>query len=97
MAFSHTGLGAIVGVRVMRKLLMIGAVVALASGTAACGNSRSDRTLAGAAIGGAVGGVAGGLTTGSILGVGVGAAAGAAVGGVIGSATAPGRRRNSDD
>jgi osmotically inducible lipoprotein OsmB len=81
----------------MRKLLMIGTVVALASGTAACGNSRSDRTLAGAAIGGAVGGVAGGLTTGSILGVGVGAAAGAAVGGVIGSATAPGRRRNSDD
>ncbi|MGL4637104.1 MAG: hypothetical protein ACRCWF_14060 [Beijerinckiaceae bacterium] len=83
----------------MRKLLLIGAVVALAGGTAACGNSRTDRTLTGAAIGGAVGGVAGGVLTGTTLGVGVGAAAGAAVGGLVGSSTAPhGRRsRNYED
>jgi hypothetical protein len=79
----------------MRKLLMVGAVVALAGGTAACGNSRTERTLTGAALGGAVGGVAGGLITGSTLGVGVGAAAGAAVGGLVGSSTGP-RRRYAD-
>jgi osmotically inducible lipoprotein OsmB len=78
----------------MRKLMMIGAVLALAGGTAACGNTRTDRTLTGAAIGGAVGGVAGGVLTGTTLGIGVGAAAGAAVGGIVGSTTAPNGRRN---
>ncbi len=77
----------------MRKLLMIGAVVALASGTAAC--SGTERTISGAAIGGAVGGVAGGALTGTWVGVGVGAAAGAAVGGLVGNATSP-RRRAAD-
>lgn len=82
----------------MRRMIMVGAVVALAGGMAACGNSRTDRTLTGAAIGGAVGGVAGGLFTGTTLGVGVGAAAGAAVGGVVGSATTPnGRRARYED
>jgi osmotically inducible lipoprotein OsmB len=75
----------------MRKLLMVGAVAALASGTAAC--SGTERTISGAAIGGAVGGVAGGALTGTWVGVGVGAAAGAAVGGLVGNATDP-RRRN---
>ncbi len=77
----------------MRKFLIIGAVVALAGGTAACGNTTTTRTLSGAAIGGAVGGVAGGLMTGSTLGVGVGAAAGAAVGGAVGAISSPERRR----
>jgi osmotically inducible lipoprotein OsmB len=81
----------------MRKLIMVSAVVALASGVAACGNSRTDRTLTGAAIGGAVGGVAGGVFTGTTLGVGIGAAAGAAVGGVVGSVTTPNGRRNRYD
>jgi osmotically inducible lipoprotein OsmB len=78
----------------MRKLAIIGGVVLLAGSMAACGDSRTTRTLSGAAIGGAAGGVAGGLLTGSTLGVGVGAAAGAAVGGLVGSATTP--RRRSD-
>ncbi len=78
----------------MRKILMIGAILALAGGTVACGNTRTDRTLTGAAIGGAVGGVAGGVLTGTTLGIGVGAAAGAAVGGIVGSTTAPAGRRN---
>jgi osmotically inducible lipoprotein OsmB len=76
----------------MRKLLMIGAVVALAGGTAAC--SGTERTISGAAIGGAVGGVAGGALTGTWVGVGVGAAAGAAVGGLVGNATDPRRRQS---
>jgi hypothetical protein len=76
----------------MRKILMVGAVVALASGTAAC--SGTERTITGAAIGGAVGGVAGGALTGTWLGAGVGAAAGAAVGGLVGNATQPNRRRS---
>jgi osmotically inducible lipoprotein OsmB len=76
----------------MRRLAMIGTVLVLAGGMAACGDSRTSRTLTGAAIGGAAGGVAGGLLTGTTLGVGVGAAAGAAVGGLVGNATAPKRR-----
>ncbi|MGL4243736.1 MAG: hypothetical protein ACRCTI_21685 [Beijerinckiaceae bacterium] len=81
----------------MRKLAMIGTVVVLAGGMAACGDSRSTRTLSGAAIGGAAGGIAGGLLTGTTLGVGVGAAAGAAVGGLVGNATAPKRRNGYED
>lgn len=81
----------------MRKLALIGSVVVVAGSLAACGDSRSTRTLTGAAIGGAAGGVAGGLLTGTTLGVGVGAAAGAAVGGLVGSATAPRRRHSSED
>jgi hypothetical protein len=73
----------------MRKLLAVSVVVIATAGLAACGNSRTDRTLAGAAIGGAVGGVVGGVTTGNPWGVGIGAATGAAVGGVIGGITAP--------
>ncbi|MGL5116130.1 MAG: cell envelope biogenesis protein OmpA [Beijerinckiaceae bacterium] len=81
----------------MRKMMM-SAVLVLGFGLTACGSSRFDRTLSGAAIGGAVGGVAGGIVTGTTLGVGVGAAAGAAVGGVVGSATTPrGRRDRYDD
>lgn len=80
----------------MRKLAMIGTVVTLTGAMAACGDTRSTRTLTGAAIGGAAGGVAGGLLTGTTLGVGVGAAAGAAVGGLVGSATTP-RRRGYED
>jgi osmotically inducible lipoprotein OsmB len=78
----------------MRKTLVVGAVIALACGTAACGSSPTERTITGAAIGGAVGGVAGGLLTGTTVGVGVGAAAGAAVGGVIGNQSSPQRRRD---
>jgi osmotically inducible lipoprotein OsmB len=81
----------------MRKLAILGTVVVLAGSMAACGDSRSTRTLTGAAIGGAAGGVAGGLLTGSTLGVGVGAAAGAAVGGLVGNATAPRRRQAYED
>ncbi len=81
----------------MRKLAMAGTVILLAGGLAACGDSRSTRTLTGAAIGGAAGGVAGGLLTGTTLGVGVGAAAGAAVGGLVGNATAPRRRGGYED
>jgi osmotically inducible lipoprotein OsmB len=81
----------------MRKLLLMGAVTAFACTTAACGDSRTTRTLSGAAIGGAVGGVAGGVFTGTTLGVGLGAAAGATVGGLVGNATAPSRRRGFED
>jgi osmotically inducible lipoprotein OsmB len=77
----------------MRKILMVGAVVALAGGATAC--SGTERTIGGAAIGGAVGGVAGGALTGTWLGVGVGAAAGAAVGGLVGNATDPRRRQGN--
>jgi hypothetical protein len=81
----------------MRKLAMIGTVMVLAGGMAACGDSQRMRTISGAAIGGAAGGVAGGLLTGTTLGVGVGAAAGAAVGGLVGNATAPRRRGGYED
>jgi osmotically inducible lipoprotein OsmB len=81
----------------MRKLALIGTVVVMAGSMAACGDSRSTRTLTGAAIGGAAGGVAGGLLTGTTLGIGVGAAAGAAVGGLVGNATAPKRGYGSED
>jgi osmotically inducible lipoprotein OsmB len=81
----------------MRKLAMIGTVLVLAGGISACGDSRTSRTLSGAAIGGAAGGVAGGLLTGTTLGIGVGAAAGAAVGGLVGSATTPRRRGVSEE
>lgn len=81
----------------MRRLAMIGTVVLMASSLAACGDSRSTRTLSGAAIGGAAGGVAGGFLTGTPLGVGLGAAAGATVGGLVGNATAPRRRDTYED
>jgi osmotically inducible lipoprotein OsmB len=81
----------------MRKLAILGTVVVLAGGMAACGDNRNTRTLTGAAIGGAAGGVAGGLLTGTTLGVGVGAAAGAVVGGLVGNATAPRRRNGYED
>jgi osmotically inducible lipoprotein OsmB len=81
----------------MRRLALIGTVVLLAGGLAACGDNRSTRTLTGAAIGGAAGGVAGGLLTGTVVGASVGAAAGAAVGGLVGNATAPKRRGGDED
>ena len=65
----------------MRIFTNVVAALALASMVAACGSSRTDRTLSGAGIGAAGGAAVGAVTggnplTGALLGGAVGAAAG---------------------
>ncbi|MGE5537451.1 MAG: hypothetical protein ACM30I_02460 [Gemmatimonas sp.] len=57
--------------------IVIGSVAAL--GLSACGETKQDRALSGAAIGAGTGAAVGGLTGGSVLG-------GAALGGAAGAA-----------
>lgn len=60
-------------------------------GLAACGTTRSDRALSGAAIGGAGGAVIGGVASHSVGGAVAGGVIGAAGGAIVGAATAPRR------
>lgn len=63
----------------MNKLVMILACVFALGLTTACGSTKSDRALSGAAIGAGTGAAAGALTGGSVGG-------GAVVGGIVGGA-----------
>jgi len=65
------------------KKILIASILTI--GLAGCGETRTDRTLTGAAIGGVSGAAIGGLATGTGGGAAVGAVIGAAGGAIIGS------------
>jgi osmotically inducible lipoprotein OsmB len=72
----------------MKKFLVISAVVLAVSGLAAC-NSPGERAAGGAVLGGAAGAVIGGLATGRVGGAVAGGVIGAAGGAIVGAATTP--------
>jgi osmotically inducible lipoprotein OsmB len=73
----------------MGRILYGVAVFGIAAGLAACGETRSDRALSGAAIGAGTG-AAVGAAAGGPVGAGTGAAVGAGAGAVTGAVTSPG-------
>lgn len=68
------------------RLATYGVIGALMLSVAACGNTRTERALTGAATGAAVGAAGTAIAGGS---VGTGAAVGAVAGGLIGAVTSP--------
>jgi len=73
----------------MRRILYSLAIAAISAGLAACGETRGDRALSGAAIGAGTGAAVGGVAGGP-AGAGAGAAVGAGAGAVTGAVTSPG-------
>ena len=71
----------------MRVVLHSLTVAAILSGLSACGETRGDRALSGAAIGAGTGAAVGAAA--GPVGAGTGAAIGAGVGGATGAVTSP--------
>jgi hypothetical protein len=71
----------------MRKLILIGAMGLALAGCSEY--SRSDRALAGGAIGAGTGALVGGLATDSVGGAVVGGVVGGAAGAIVGAETTP--------
>jgi osmotically inducible lipoprotein OsmB len=73
----------------MKRVLYGLAIAGISVGLVACGESRGDRALSGAAIGAGTGAAVGGVAGGPV-GAGTGAAIGAGAGAATGAVTSPG-------
>jgi hypothetical protein len=73
----------------MKRVLYALAIAGISAGLAACGETRGDRALSGAAIGAGTG-AAVGAAAGGPVGAGTGAAIGAGAGAATGAVSDPG-------